>query len=309
MINESHLYGQASISIHDGQTGFQVFKIEGYAPANSVYIDDEGYVGFRTTLPQADLHVYSNDTPTLRLEQSGVDYGPQSWDLSGNENAFQLTDVTHSVTPILIRPGTGNAGALVIADNGNIGLRTITPGASLHISRNDGSAKLLVEEAGTTVSPRTLLELRNSGRPEIVMANTDTGGEWSFGAGTNFILKQGAVGSASNAKTKLFEVTDTGDATLTGTLTTGGTTCGGGCDAVFEPDYPLPSIADHAAQMRALGYLPNVGPTPEGAPFNLTDKLGRMLNELEHAHLYIAQQDARIARLEAQLATVLTGKD
>ncbi|MEZ5714070.1 MAG: hypothetical protein R3D85_02175 [Paracoccaceae bacterium] len=136
-----------------------------------------------------------------------------------------------------------------------------------------------------------------------------TRGEWSFGAGTNFILKQGAVGSASNAKTKLFEVTDTGNAILTGTLTTGGTTCGGGCDAVFEPDYPLPSIADHAAQMRALGYLPNVGPTPEGAPFDLTDKLGRMLNELEHAHLYIAQQDARIARLEAQLATVLAGKD
>ncbi|MEZ5716350.1 MAG: hypothetical protein R3D85_15045 [Paracoccaceae bacterium] len=114
------------------------------------------------------------------------------------------------------------------------------------------------------------------------MANTDTGGEWSFGAGTDFVLKQGAVGSASNAKTKLFK-TRIDDATLTGSLTTGGTTCGGGCDAVFAPDYPLPSIADHAARMRALGYLPNVGPTPEGAPFNVTDKLGRMLNELEHA--------------------------
>ncbi|MEZ5716061.1 MAG: hypothetical protein R3D85_13365 [Paracoccaceae bacterium] len=42
--------------------------------------------------------------------------------------------------------------------------------------------------------------------------------------------------------------------------------------------------------MQALGYLPNVGPTLENTPINVTDKLGRMLNELEHAHLYIAQQ-------------------
>jgi hypothetical protein len=63
--------------------------------------------------------------------------------------------------------------------------------------------------------------------------------------------------------------------------------------------------------MHRLGYLPNVGPTPEGAPLNVTDKLGRMLNELEHAHLYIAQlsrenaeQKALNARLEARLARI-----
>ncbi|MEZ5716053.1 MAG: hypothetical protein R3D85_13325 [Paracoccaceae bacterium] len=78
---------------------------------------------------------------------------------------------------------------------------------------------------------------------------------------------------------------------------------------MFEPGFPLPSIAEHAAQMRALGYLPNVGPTPEGAPFDLTDKLGRMLNELEHAHLYIAQLEARNAKQAATLATVLARLD
>jgi hypothetical protein len=43
-----------------------------------------------------------------------------------------------------------------------------------------------------------------------------------------------------------------------------------------------------------------VGPTPEGAPFDVTDKLGRMLNELEHAHLYIAELERRNAALEAR---------
>ncbi|MEZ5716831.1 MAG: hypothetical protein R3D85_17770, partial [Paracoccaceae bacterium] len=45
-------------------------------------------------------------------------------------------------------------------------------------------------------------------------------------------------------------------------------------------------------------------------PINVTDKLGRMLNELEHAHLYIAQlerengaQTDLIASLKAEQAT------
>ena len=133
------------------------------------------------------------------------------------------------------------------------------------------------------------------------MGNTATDGEWSFGAGTDFFLKQGAVGSTSGDKVKKLTVKANGDAILAGTLTTGGTTCGTGCDAVFSDDYALPSIEDHARDMFRLGHLPNVGPTLEGQPFNLTDKLGRVLNELEHAHIYIAQQDARIADLTARL--------
>jgi hypothetical protein len=85
---------------------------------------------------------------------------------------------------------------------------------------------------------------------------------------------------------------------------------------VFGADYDLPSIEEHHARTMALGHLPNVGPTRDGEPWDVTDKMGRMLNELEHAHLYIAQLEARdrtraeetarmgarIARLEAMVA-------
>ena len=91
---------------------------------------------------------------------------------------------------------------------------------------------------------------------------------------------------------------------LLGSLTTGGTTCGGGCDRVFADDYDLPSIEDHAEAMFALGHLPNVGPTLEGAPINVSDKVGRMLNELEHAHIYIADLSAENRALRAELAQV-----
>ena len=50
--------------------------------------------------------------------------------------------------------------------------------------------------------------------------------------------------------------------------------------------------------------MPNVGPTPEGEQINLSDKVGRMLNELEHAHIFISQQEKRIESYEAEIAAM-----
>jgi hypothetical protein len=94
-----------------------------------------------------------------------------------------------------------------------------------------------------------------------------------------------------------------GDMQIDGTLTTAGS-CSVGCDAVFEADYPLPSIEDHLAETLALGHLPNVGPTRHGEPWDMTDKMGRVLNELEHAHLYIGQLHAQNSAQAAQIAAL-----
>ena len=56
------------------------------------------------------------------------------------------------------------------------------------------------------------------------------------------------------------------------------------------------------ASMYANRHLPHVGPTLPGQPLNMTEKMGNMLNALEHAHIYIDQLNARIAVLEAKLA-------
>ena len=338
--------GVDRFAIEDTTAGTLPFVIEGGANANTLYIDNGGRIGSGTTNPSVQLHLVSGNTPTIRLEQDGSSgFQSQSWDLAGNETTFFLRDNTHNSTqPFRVYPGS-STNTLVLA-GGFAAIGTTSPKAGLHVKREsetqtalliedatagtfggidprafvhvrstDGIAKVLVEETSLTSNPRTMLELVNTGRPEIVMANTATGGEWSFGAGTDFFLKVGTVGSVSGAKTKVFTVKDNGDAILLGSLTTGGTTCGGGCDRVFSDDYVPPSIAEHARNMYALGYLPNVGPTIEGEPVNLTDKVGRMLNELEHAHIYIAQQQSelvdqagtiadqarRIERLEAAL--------
>ena len=74
------------------------------------------------------------------------------------------------------------------------------------------------------------------GRPEIAMVNTATKSECPFGAGTDFVLNTGRVGSTSGAKTKVFTSKSDGDTIVAGMLTAGGTTCGGCCDLVFAAD-------------------------------------------------------------------------
>jgi hypothetical protein len=91
--------------------------------------------------------------------------------------------------------------------------------------------------------------------------------------------------------------------TIPGQLFTAGS-CAAGCDRVFDADYPLPTIAEQAALMRAKKHLPAVGPTPEEGPFNITAMTGGMLNELEKAHLYIAELHADLATQRSENAAL-----
>ena len=289
-------------TIKNETNGDYPFLIEEDAPTRALFVAGSGNIGFGTSLPQRDLHVTSGNYPGLRLEQdTSGGFGNHTWDILSGNSGLLFNDVgsIFSTTPFAIQNGARHSG-LILASNGNTGMGTATPAAALHLHRNQGDAQMLIEEVNATANPRTLLNLQNNGRPEIVMGNTATNGEWSFGAGTDFFLKTGTVGSVSNAKTKVFTVKQNGDVIVAGTLTTGGTTCGGGCDRVFTEHAILPQSA-YAAAMWADGYLPHVGPTPEGAPLNVSEKLGGMLNALEHAHVFIDRQQAEIAALRAEL--------
>jgi len=77
-------------------------------------------------------------------------------------------------------------------------------------------------------------------------------------------------------------------------------------DYVFEPDYELESIEDHSSFMWEEKHLPAI-------PARSVDEAGResvdvgahrrgLVEELEKAHIYIAQLHERLERLEAALA-------
>ncbi len=71
----------------------------------------------------------------------------------------------------------------------------------------------------------------------------------------------------------------------------------GPCDGTFT-DYELESIEEHAAYMWENSHLWGVGPTPDGAPLNLSKKTTGILHELEKAHIYIEQLHRRLEKLE-----------
>ncbi|MFW2541567.1 hypothetical protein ACN2XU_02915 [Primorskyibacter sp. 2E107] len=344
--------GEDQLMFIDDTTGAEILTIKAGAPSSTLVLDGDGQVGIGTELPQSPLHVEATATEGIRLNRSNAAGGGQAWEtvIFGNGD-FGLSDITNTTTPFAMRPGTPNnaiflefdtaqinsgnrdynfevrwdEGSAFWADGGtgDIGMGTTTPSAPLHIVSNDPAAAddqgVLVENTSFTPGVRGLFTMRNRGGSYFTLDNTDSGTVWYFvhenASPNRFIITDGVNDGPEMV------VSAEGNLTIQGELFTAGS-CAAGCDRVFDEDYPLPSIAEQAAMMKANKHLPNVGQTPEDGPFNITAMTGGMLNELEKAHLYIAElhdtveterarnaaQEARIARLEAQLATLTAGR-
>jgi len=302
--NDSSNGGENYLAIEDATAGRVPFRVEAGAPANSLVVEASGDIGINTKEPVVELHIIDGDTPTIRLQQDGSSgFGQQTWDIAGNETNFFVRDVTNgSKLPFKIFPNAPTNALTVEGTTGDIGLGTQSPTASLHIARSnasvlvagtDGTTNAAIQETSGTIMTRTLLSLSNNGGPAFSMTNTNSAQTWRLDTGGgdfNFTL----VGTG-----ELAELDSSGNLMITGQITTSGS-CNMGCDRVFLPDYELPSIEDHADEMFTNSYLPAVGPTPdEGTSFNLSQKTTGMLNELEKAHIYIAQLNDRLKDKEA----------
>jgi hypothetical protein len=306
--NEVVQFGRNQLAIEDLTAGTTPFIVAGDAPDNAVFVSSVGHVGLGTSLPLEDLHIVSpNSVATIRLEENFNETG--AWHINAASGFFSIEDTVLGEIPVLIESGAPTT-SIRVRQNGNIGMGTGLPDAPLHILRFDGTAGILVEDNGTSNGNLSMMQLTNrSGRARMQftsVGNPSQTGDWSISSGLTFVLQERLNGQ------NVFVMDNAGNLAITGQLTTAGS-CSVGCDRVFDADYDLPSIADHQAKMWDKGYLPNVGPTAEDAPFNISDKMGRMLNELEHAHIFIGQQqsqieaqDNRIAALEAKLEALLS---
>jgi hypothetical protein len=295
--NDSTSGGASKFSIDDISGGRTPFTIEANARTNSIYVDDGGRVGFRTSTPNTELHVIDGDTPTLRLEQDGSSgFAPQTWDVAGNETSFFIRDVTNGSTlPFRIFPGAASSSLVIDGDN-QVGVGTTTPTAPIDVEGNSTSIGF--------------------GNAAVRMANSAGGVAFQLDADSNissfwnistvsgdsyFRVSRSGTGSTE------LQLSQAGDLEISGDLTVvGGCT---GCDAVFEPGYDLESIEEHAEFMWKNGFLRAVGPTAEGkTKMKVFEKTAGILNELEKAHIYIEQlreharhQEMTIRELESRL--------
>ncbi|WP_052700747.1 hypothetical protein [Methylocucumis oryzae] len=302
--NDQASGGANKFSVEDITNSTVPFTLIAGAPTNSLFVSSLGNIGLGTSSPTLKVHLINSNTPAIRLEQdNGNGFTAQTWDLGANEVNFFIRDVTGGNSlPFRIRPGAPTS-SLAIAESGNVGLGTISPSAKLHLSSASDTNKVLVENTSQTQAARELIKLSNNGGSYITMYNKATNQSWYFthenSAGTSFNITHDTTAGAA------LRLTTAGNLRIKGTLTTAGS-CSGGCDIVFSKDYKLPSIEEHAEQMWQNSYLPAVGQTKEGEPFNISEKTGAMLNELEKAHIYIAQLNQKLAQTVKQKDNEIT---
>ena len=215
--NDSNNGGLNRFSIENTTVGRVPFTIEGPAPSNSLYVDDGGRVGFGTSTPVVQNHIVDGNTPTVRLEQDGSSgFTAQTWDIAGNEANFFIRDVTNgSSLPFRIRPGAPES-SIDIAANGNVGMGTTSPGASLHVQR-DSDAKIRIENTSGTATERSMFQLVNSGKTRFEITNQAANSTWTFdNTGPRFQISRAGTGVAE------FQVTETGNGIFQGTVTANG---------------------------------------------------------------------------------------
>ena len=135
--NDSNNGGKNIFAIQDVDAARRLFILEAGAPANSIYLRNNGNIGLGTSVPVLELHIADGDTPAIRLDQDGTGgWGTQVWDVAGNETNFFVRDVTNgSKIPFKIKPNAPDD-SFYLSSSGNVGLGTATPVQTLHVQGN-----------------------------------------------------------------------------------------------------------------------------------------------------------------------------
>ncbi len=141
LLNDTADAGANYFAIEDATSGDVPFLIEAGAPDNSLYVEDYGRIGLKTSAPAVELHIVDGDSPAVRLEQdTSSGWTGQVWDLVGNESNFFIRDVTNSSKiPFRIQPSSPSS-SLCIKSDGKIGIGTWSPGYPMELNTTGQNA-------------------------------------------------------------------------------------------------------------------------------------------------------------------------
>ena len=273
--NDSANGGASKFSIDDISGGRTPFTIEANARSHSLYVDDGGRIGIRTSTPSTEIHVIDGDTPTLRLQQDGSSgFAPQTWDVAGNETNFFIRDVTNgSALPFRIRPGAPTS-SVFIGPEGNVGVNTTSPDVQFH-----------AVESGSAGDLRIVGAFENNGPASLQLLDSNSGDNWVFSNKVaGFEISKGGTGVIE------FNLDGSGNLTIEGQLTTGSNVYP---DYVFDEGYELMPLDDLAAFIQTNGHLPNIKSEEEvsfGKRVNISELQVGLLEKVEELTLYTLDQ-------------------
>jgi len=290
-------------SVQDLEASTIPFTIVQNAPQNAFWMaGTTGDIGLGTAMPQSELHVMSTGSAGVRLEAD------TTFEMRSDATGFAISDEDNGSTPFRIQPGAAE-GAVELTAAGLVMNQSGNPDSDfVYGSQGNPNAFFVDGQTGYvgfgTGTPQALFEVSSDDTFSFFRI-TANGAPTTKSA--DVVFTQGPLGTGEfrynivDGDGPEMRMNADGDVNIVGTLVTGGPNCASGCDAVFSEDYDLLSIEEHADRMFALGHLPAVGPTVPNAPVNISEQYGRMLNELEHAHIYIASLQADVTELRGQL--------
>lgn len=331
--NDSANGGANKFSIDDITGGRTPFTIVGNAPNNALFVDAAGRLGLGTATPSVEIHSKNGDSPTLRLEQDGSSgFGLQTWDVAGNEANFFIRDVTNgSKLPFRIQPGA-DSNSIYIASTGNIGLGTTSPDAGLHViggetagllvdNTDNGASNafahfrtqngspsvptMMIQDTSVTSGIRRLLELKNNGGVSVVLQNDNSNVRWAVvnenAANSSFLIND----ADSNGASPELTLDRSGNLTILGTITSGGTTLNVP-DYVFGEDYKLMPLNELANFVEINSHLPKIPSAAEinSNGININEMQMALLEKVEELTLYTLKQEEMILALSAELKTL-----
>lgn len=262
-------------------------------------------------------------------------YGPASVGGSGSELLTgdsvvigSATGVTNGVRIIAANNGTHNAPIIFatglwyaaaaermrITSSGNVGIGTTNPWSPLHVANAKVSLTLQdIEHLGSDPGYGSSIRFTDSaGEPVAYLGDGGSsmlmqfrtmipGYRLAFGSGQNYQLvldPSGNVGINTANPGAALDVN--GDLSVKGPIYQRGTVLH--ADYVFEPDYKLETIEEHNQfmwQEKHLKAVPKAAKTEDGQEIVEVGARGKgVLEELEKAHIYIAQLNERIKKLE-----------
>ena len=285
--------------VEDPQNVLIPFTIEAGAPSHALYVDDLGRVGSGTSTPAKEIHLVDGNSPTLRLEQDGSGgLTAQTWDMVGNETHWSVRDVTGSTQPFKIVPAAPTDSLIIDAD-GDVGVGTASPSASLHVSGDDGTTQLLIEEDNTSASNAfgmlqidaaatsgvvSAVNIFTAGaRPRFTMTHGGAASTWNWdilNVTGNFALIQ------AGGQTWTFEAA-TGDFRIPGNFVSDYTTLNVP-DYVFAEDYDLMPLDEVQAFIEENSHLPEVPSAADvkAEGLDMTNMQMTLLKKVEELTLY-----------------------
>lgn len=239
--NDSASGGANKFVIEDSTAARNPMTIEAAAPANALYVDSTGNVGFQQSAPGLDLHLTTSDTPALRLEQTNAGgFTAQTWDIGANEANFFIRDLTGgSRLSFRIRPGAPTS-SIDIAADGDVGIGTASPAARLHVADTTASATAMRIHNNQANGNSAIEYLDDAGNIDLFFGIQNSTSTTRLNS-----LNSNPIVMLTNSTERL-RIASNGLVTITGDLTVTGT-----------KNFVMPDPAD---KDRALYYVALEGP-------------------------------------------------